>query len=138
MFSYASEICIRKAQSFQRSDFDAEILNYAPHGRRLRSDTLGAEILKPDQWELNCHLGVAWLKSDMGLAPKTSNLGVLYDKEHQMAAIGGIFSFFAAGEAQTLALSTATTAFDGTYALVSSTLGPPVKHSKFGRNIVGN
>jgi hypothetical protein len=26
MFSYASEICIRKAQSFQRSDFDAEIL----------------------------------------------------------------------------------------------------------------
>jgi hypothetical protein len=41
-------------------------------------------------------------------------------------AIGGIFSFFAAAEAQTLALSTATTAFDGTYALVSSTWGPSV------------
>jgi hypothetical protein len=25
---YASEICIRKVQSFQRSDFDAEILNF--------------------------------------------------------------------------------------------------------------
>ena len=38
-------------------------------------------------------------------------------------AIGGIFSFFAAAEAQTLALSTATTAFDGSYVLVSSTSG---------------
>jgi hypothetical protein len=41
-------------------------------------------------------------------------------------AIGRIFSFFAAVEAQTQALSTATTAFDGTYALVSSTPGPLV------------
>jgi hypothetical protein len=48
MFHSASEICIEKAPSFQASDFDAEILNYAPHGRRLRSDTYGAEILKPD------------------------------------------------------------------------------------------
>jgi hypothetical protein len=38
-------------------------------------------------------------------------------------AIGGIFSFFAAAEAQTVALSTATPAFDGTYAFVSSTSG---------------
>ena len=36
-------------------------------------------------------------------------------------AIGGIFSFVAAAGAQTQALSTATTAFDGTYAFVSST-----------------
>jgi hypothetical protein len=41
-------------------------------------------------------------------------------------AIGGIFSFFAAAEAQTLALSTPTSALDGTYALVSSTAGPTV------------
>ena len=41
-------------------------------------------------------------------------------------AIGGIFSFVAAAEAQTQALSTATTAFDGTYAFVSSTLVPPL------------
>jgi hypothetical protein len=27
MFSYASEICIEKAPSFQGSDFDANILN---------------------------------------------------------------------------------------------------------------
>jgi hypothetical protein len=41
-------------------------------------------------------------------------------------AIGGIFSFVAAAEAQTQALSAATTAFDGTYAFVSSTQAPPV------------
>jgi hypothetical protein len=29
MFSYASEICIGKVQSFQRSEFDAEFLTYA-------------------------------------------------------------------------------------------------------------
>jgi hypothetical protein len=29
MFSYASEICIEKAQSFQRFDFDADILIFA-------------------------------------------------------------------------------------------------------------
>ena len=41
-------------------------------------------------------------------------------------AIGGIFSFVAAAEAQTQALSTATTAFDGTYAFVSSNQAPPI------------
>ena len=39
-------------------------------------------------------------------------------------AIGGIFSFVAAAEAQTPPLSTATTAFDGTYAFVSATPAP--------------
>jgi hypothetical protein len=34
MFPYASEICIRKAQSFQRSDFDAEILSFARHSKK--------------------------------------------------------------------------------------------------------
>jgi hypothetical protein len=41
-------------------------------------------------------------------------------------AIGGILSFIAGAEAQTLPLSTATTAFDGTYAFVSATHAPPV------------
>jgi hypothetical protein len=51
-------------------------------------------------------------------------------------AIGGIFSFFAAAEAQTLAPSTATTAFDGTYAFVSSTPAPPV-NARCGNQIEG-
>jgi hypothetical protein len=42
-------------------------------------------------------------------------------KSNGWLAIGGIFSLFATAEAQTPALSTATTAFDGTYAFVSST-----------------
>ena len=42
-------------------------------------------------------------------------------KSNGWLAIGGIFSLFANAEAQTLALSTATTAFDGTYAFVSAT-----------------
>ena len=41
-------------------------------------------------------------------------------------AIGGIFSFVAGAEAQTPPLSTATTAFDGTYAFVSSNEAPPI------------
>ena len=51
-------------------------------------------------------------------------------------AIGGIFSFFAGAEAQTLPLSTATTAFDGTYAFVSSTPAPPV-NARCGNDIGG-
>ena len=51
-------------------------------------------------------------------------------------AIGAIFSFFAAAEAQTQALSTATTAFDGTYAFVSSTPAPPV-NARCGNDIGG-
>jgi hypothetical protein len=42
-------------------------------------------------------------------------------KSNGWLAIGGISSLFATAEAQTLALSTAMTAFDGTYAFVSST-----------------
>jgi hypothetical protein len=42
-------------------------------------------------------------------------------KSNGWLGIGGIFSLFATAEAQTLALSTATTAFDGTYAFVSAT-----------------
>jgi hypothetical protein len=49
-------------------------------------------------------------------------------------AIGGIFSFVAAAEAQTQALSTATTAFDGTYAFVSATSVPPVLNAQCGDN----
>ena len=51
-------------------------------------------------------------------------------------AIGGIFSFVAAAEAQTQALSTATTTFDGTYAFVSSTPAPPV-NARCGNDIGG-
>jgi hypothetical protein len=51
-------------------------------------------------------------------------------------AIGGIFSFVAAAEAQTQALSTATTAFDGTYAFVSATLAPPV-NARCGNQVGG-
>jgi hypothetical protein len=51
-------------------------------------------------------------------------------------AIGGIFSFVAAAGAQTQALSTATTAFDGTYAFVSSTPAPPV-NARCGNDIGG-
>ena len=51
-------------------------------------------------------------------------------------AIGGIFSFVAAAEAQTLALSPATTAFDGTYPFVSSTPAPPV-NARCGNDIRG-
>jgi hypothetical protein len=51
-------------------------------------------------------------------------------------AIGGIFSFFAVAEAQTPTLSTATTAFDGTYAFVSSTPAPPV-NAQCGNEISG-
>jgi hypothetical protein len=51
-------------------------------------------------------------------------------------AIDGIFSFFTAAEAQTLALSPATTAFDGTYAFVSSTPAPPV-NARCGTEIRG-
>jgi hypothetical protein len=51
----------------------------------------------------------------------TKNIGWL--------AIGGIFGFFAGAEAQTAPLSAATTAFDGTYAFVSSTEAPPINAS---------
>ena len=51
-------------------------------------------------------------------------------------AIGGIFSFVAAAGAQTQALSNGTTAFDGTYAFVSSTPAPPV-NARCGNDIGG-
>jgi hypothetical protein len=51
-------------------------------------------------------------------------------------AIGGIFSFVSAAGAQTLPLSTATTAFDGTYAFVSSTQAPP-ENARCGNRIGG-
>jgi hypothetical protein len=57
-----------------------------------------------DVWEVNMTKSIGWL------------------------AIGGIFSFVAASEAQTQALLTATTAFDGSYAFVSATLVQPVVH----------
>jgi hypothetical protein len=66
----------------------------------------------PKIWEVNTTKSIGWL------------------------AIGGIFSFFAAAEAQTLALSPATTAFDGTYAFVSSTPAPPV-NARCGNDIGG-
>ena len=47
-------------------------------------------------------------------------------KSIRWLAIGGIFSFVSAAEARTLAPSTATTAFDGTYAFVSATPAAPV------------
>jgi hypothetical protein len=72
----------------------------------------------------------------MGLAPKPAIGEVYMTKSIGWLAIGAIFSFFAAAEAQTQALSTATTAFDGTYAFVSSTPAPPV-NARCGNDIGG-
>jgi len=54
---------------------------------------------KPAVWEVNMAKNIGWL------------------------GIVGSFGLVAAAEAQTPALSTTTTAFDGTYTLVSSTAG---------------
>jgi hypothetical protein len=62
--------------------------------------------------------GVVFSAHDVWEVYMTKSIGWL--------AIGGIFSFVAAAEAQTLAPSTATTAFDGTYAFVSSAHVPPI------------
>jgi hypothetical protein len=64
------------------------------------------------------------------------NWEVYMTKSIGWLAIGGIFSFVAAAGAQTQALSTATTAFDGTYAFVSSTPAPPV-NARCGNDIGG-
>jgi hypothetical protein len=61
-----------------------------------------------------------------GLAQKPAIWEVYMTKSIGWLAIGGIFSFVAAAEAQTLPLPTATTAFDGTYAFVSATHAPPL------------
>jgi hypothetical protein len=81
-------------------------LRVAPQGAKIRqvaagfmepAGASGVRRRRRPNWEIYMTRNIGWL------------------------AIVGIFSFVAAAEAQTLALSPATTAFDGTNPFVSST-----------------